>query len=75
MDGPCGNLKSILWAFKPVAGFDRHLAGATHKCWLKRRLCGLSASHFSQPNDSLKRLEDMTMQHHPWLYATQRPRR
>jgi len=65
----------MFWASQPVAGFDRHLAGATHKCWLKRRLCGLPASHFSQLSDSLKRLEGTTMQQNPWLYATQRPRR
>jgi len=36
-----------------------------------RSTCGPFQSTF----DPLKRLQDTTMQHPPWLYATQRPRR
>ena len=41
--------KSVAWPRKQlraVAGFDRKIAGATHKCWLKQRLSDLSESHF-----------------------------
>jgi hypothetical protein len=39
----------LVWSqkrFRPVAGFDRKIAGATHKFRLKQRLSDLSESHF-----------------------------
>ena len=36
----------FLVCLQTVAGFDRHLAGATHKFWLKRRLSDLSEAIF-----------------------------
>jgi hypothetical protein len=35
----------LAW-FQAVAGFDRHIAGATHKFWLKRRLSGTPEAIF-----------------------------
>ena len=37
----------FLWVCsQTVAGFDRQIAGATHKCWLKRRLSGWTEAIF-----------------------------
>lgn len=35
----------LAW-FQAVAGFDRQIAGATHKFWLMSRLSDLSEGHF-----------------------------